>query len=270
MMDTIKSVLVDETVSLFTSAGDVARSGAYIYPLKGIFHLSNTKPLWRPPLSKAYPTATLGLGVTSAMFFFTYIPQVAIMSITSGPLLAPITTAFLVLTESSTITNYLARAFILKDALMDTFDGTLVSEGYEKIVANGRHLHATGDAVSRLGDVIDPEHVEKKEREKITMASLIKACAYLPLNFIPVVGTVLYVFVHGKKMGPELHERYFRLKGWDARKVREWVDRHRGAYTGLGMAAFVLEMIPFASIACSFTNTVGAALWAADIEKAIR
>lgn len=38
----------------------------------------------------------------------------------------------------------------------------------------------------------------------------------------------------------------------------------------LGMAAFVLEMIPFASIACSFTNTVGAALWAADIEKAIR
>jgi len=38
----------------------------------------------------------------------------------------------------------------------------------------------------------------------------------------------------------------------------------------LGMAAFVLEMIPFASIACSFTNNVGAALWAADIERAIR
>lgn len=166
------------------------------------------------------------------MFFFTYIPQVAIMSITSGPLLAPVTTAFLVLTESSTITNYLARAFLLKDALMDTFDGTLLSEKLEKLVANGRHLHATGDAVSRLGDVIDPEHVEKREREKITVASLIKACAYLPLNFIPVVGTVLYVFVHGKKMGPELHERYFRLKGWDARKVREWVEKHRGAYTG--------------------------------------
>ena len=166
------------------------------------------------------------------MFFFTYIPQTAIMSITSGPLLAPISTAFLVLTESSTITNYLARAFLLKDALMDTFDGTLVSEGHENLVANGRHLHASGDAVSRLGDVIDPEHVEKKEREKITVASLIKACAYLPLNFIPVVGTVLYVFVQGRKMGPELHERYFRLKGWDVRKFREWVERHRGAYTG--------------------------------------
>jgi hypothetical protein len=36
----------------------------------------------------------------------------------------------------------------------------------------------------------------------------------------------------------------------------------------LGIASYVLEMVPFASIAFSFTNTVGAALWAADIEKA--
>lgn len=36
----------------------------------------------------------------------------------------------------------------------------------------------------------------------------------------------------------------------------------------LGMAAFALEMVPFASIAFSFTNAVGAALWAADLEKA--
>lgn len=155
------------------------------------------------------------------------------MSITSGPLLAPISTAFLVLTESSTITNYLARTFLLKDALLDTFDGTLLSEGQESLVSNGRHLHPSGDAVSRLGEVIDHEKpVEKKEREQITVASLLKQLAYLPLNFIPVVGTVLYVFVHGKKMGPELHGRYFRLKGWDAKKVKEWVERYRGAYTG--------------------------------------
>lgn len=40
--------------------------------------------------------------------------------------------------------------------------------------------------------------------------------------------------------------------------------------TRLGMASFFLEMIPFASIAFSFTNTVGAALWAADLETARR
>lgn len=39
------------------------------------------------------------------------------------------------------------------------------------------------------------------------------------------------------------------------------------AMYSLGMAAVVLEMIPFASIAFSFTNAVGAALWAADLES---
>lgn len=39
-------------------------------------------------------------------------------------------------------------------------------------------------------------------------------------------------------------------------------------YDRLGMASFLLEMVPFASMVFSFTNTVGAALWAADLEKA--
>lgn len=34
-----------------------------------------------------------------------------------------------------------------------------------------------------------------------------------------------------------------------------------------GVAAVLLELIPVASIFFAFTNTVGAALWAADLEK---
>jgi hypothetical protein len=34
-----------------------------------------------------------------------------------------------------------------------------------------------------------------------------------------------------------------------------------------GIAATLLEMIPFANLIFAFTNTVGAALWAADIER---
>ena len=34
-----------------------------------------------------------------------------------------------------------------------------------------------------------------------------------------------------------------------------------------GVAAVLLELIPIASILFAFTNTVGAALWAADLEK---
>lgn len=35
-----------------------------------------------------------------------------------------------------------------------------------------------------------------------------------------------------------------------------------------GVAAVLLEMVPFASTVFSYTNVVGAALWAADIEDA--
>lgn len=34
-----------------------------------------------------------------------------------------------------------------------------------------------------------------------------------------------------------------------------------------GIAAVLLELVPVASILFAFTNTVGAALWAADMEK---
>jgi hypothetical protein len=38
-------------------------------------------------------------------------------------------------------------------------------------------------------------------------------------------------------------------------------------HCSFGIASFVLEMVPFASLIFAFTNTVGAALWAADMEK---
>jgi hypothetical protein len=33
------------------------------------------------------------------------------------------------------------------------------------------------------------------------------------------------------------------------------------------VVSFFLEMIPFTSLVMAYTNTVGAALWAADMEK---
>ena len=38
-------------------------------------------------------------------------------------------------------------------------------------------------------------------------------------------------------------------------------------WCSFGVAAVLLELIPIASVFFAFTNTVGAALWAADLEK---
>lgn len=182
------------------------------------------------------------MGVTTAMFFFTYLPHTAVLSITSGPLLGPISAAFMILTESSTITNYLARRFIIGDALLDVFDGTLVACGEEELVSEGRQLEGGSnkkessgekDPMSRLGAIVRRPLESARE---ITPQSMIKSLLYLPLNFVPVLGTVLYVFVQGKKIGPLLHERYFQLKRWDSEHAlgerKEWVEKRRAAYTG--------------------------------------
>lgn len=40
-----------------------------------------------------------------------------------------------------------------------------------------------------------------------------------------------------------------------------------GFLHSFGVAAFVFEMVPVVSLVFTFTNTVGAALWAADMER---
>ncbi|MCJ1456484.1 hypothetical protein MMC28_006845 [Mycoblastus sanguinarius] len=203
---------------------------------------------------------TLGLGITTFMFVFTYLPQMAIMAFTSGPL-AAISAALLVLSESSTIFTVLSKTFLIEDALTDTFDGVLVSKNTTNLVSEGRQIKAGGDPMAKLGKLF------KKPFAKFTPNALIRYFMYLPLNFIPVVGTVMFVILQGKRAGPAAHTRYFQLKQWSSRQKEKHVEEYKAAYTSFGVAAVILELVPVASILFAFTNTVGAALWAADMEK---
>jgi len=115
--------------------------------------------------------------------------------------------------------------------------------------------------MARLGKLI------KKPFAKFTPNSIIRYLLYLPLNFIPIVGTAIFIILQGKRAGPTAHQRYFQLKQWDSRQREAHIEQNRGGYTSFGVAAFLLEMVPFANLLFVFTNTVGAALWAADLEK---
>lgn len=204
------------------------------------------------------------------------------MAFTSGPI-AAISAGLLTLSESSTLTTTLAKIFLVQDALIDTFDGTLLSKhGTHDLVGQGRQVKASGsDPISKLGKII------KRPFEKYTPTALIRYLMFLPLNAIPVVGTVIFVVLQGRKAGPTAHDRYFQLKGWNNEQRQKHIEQFSGAYTryvksasssltvtwglsrrrSFGVVAVLLELIPVASIFFAFTNTVGAALWAADLEK---
>lgn len=95
--------------------------------LQGIIYYATHQALWQPLASKLLPTLGLGLSVFTGMFFFTYLPQAAVLAIFNGPL-AAVSAALLVLSESSTIFNVMARALLVEDSLIDTFDGVSILE----------------------------------------------------------------------------------------------------------------------------------------------
>ncbi|KAM7208950.1 hypothetical protein V8F20_000828 [Naviculisporaceae sp. PSN 640] len=238
---------------------DAARSGSYLYPIKGMFYFLTHKALWKPLLSRLAPTVTLSVGVVTAMFFLTYLPQLGIMIFVNGPL-AVFTTVLLVLNESSAIISIISRNFLLQDAILDTFDGTLVDKNATGLLKEGRQLKSGSDPIQRLGKVV------KNPFKRFSLDSLVRSVIYLPLNFIPVVGTVVYILLQGRSRGSSVHDRYFQLKGWSSGQKEKWLSQHTGPYTAFGLVATLLELVPIASIFFSFTNAVGAALWAADIE----
>ena len=84
------------------------------------------RELWKPLISKLATSLTLGLGVFTFMFIFTYVPQAAVLALVNGPLSA-LSTVLLVLSESSTLFNVLSKSFLIEDSLIDTFDGVRIA-----------------------------------------------------------------------------------------------------------------------------------------------
>lgn len=158
------------------------------------------------------------------MFAFAYLPQAAMMAFTSGPV-AAISAALLTLSESSTLINLISRNFLIQDALIDTFDGTLVTRECTDLVSSGRQVESRGDAVARLGKLMT------RPLAKFKPSAIIRYLLYLPLNAIPLVGTVLFVLLQGKRNGPAAHTRYFQLKEWSKSQQEAFIEQNQGAYT---------------------------------------
>jgi len=258
--DKAQQVIKEDYGKAKVLAVDAFKSRAYLYPIKGIFYFASHRDLWKPFLSRLGPYVALSVSVVAGMFAFTYVPQLAVLVFVNGPL-AVFSTVLLVLNESSALINTLSRNWLLEDALLDTFDGTLISRNSTEIVKEGREIKSGNTPIQKLGKIL------KNPFDKFGPKAIVRYIMYLPLNFIPVVGTIIFIVLQARSRGQTVHGRYFQLKKWSAPRRSDWLKKHAGPYTSFGLVASLLEMIPLASIFFTYTNTVAAALWAADIES---
>ncbi|EIW65465.1 hypothetical protein TREMEDRAFT_70543 [Tremella mesenterica DSM 1558] len=236
-------------------AQDAVLGGVWLYPIWGIVYLFSHPSLIRPLIPTLFKGVLVSLAVIVALFTLTYLPQVAFLALFSGPL-AFIAAVPLVLGEAYVIITFLARSFLV-----------LLLRGQNTLVERGRQVTSSGGRTRQLGQVLT------KPLSKFSTDNIVRYLLTLPLNLIPVVGTAFFVGIQhgadtstGFKAGPGYHARYFQLKGYDKEQRQSAVHRRRGGYTALGTVATLLNLIPVVSIVFIFTTTVGAALWAADIE----
>ncbi|RKF72008.1 putative protein family protein [Golovinomyces cichoracearum] len=251
-----------------TLVRSTVKSEAYMYPVKpltileGILYFLANRSLWKPLFSQLIPVISLSISVIAFMFFFAFVPQLAVLTLVNGPL-AIFTTVFLTLSESSVIVNFLAKSFLLHEALLDTFDGVLLLKKQSGLLKGVRELKVghLNDPIAKLGKLAYSPF------QRFSLEAFINYLLYLPLNLIPVVGVIVFIIAQGRSRGRVVHNRYFNLKQWDRNKQNNWLNEKIFPYTIFGTFATLLEMVPCAGMFFSFTNTVGAALWAADIES---
>lgn len=160
--------------------------------------------------------------------FFTYLPQMAILAIFTGPL-APLVALVVVGAESLLILSFLARALFLEPALTHVFDATLQAAGQTQLVRDGKARAAAQSSVAKgvQGALVKPLQAFSKD-------GIARYVLTLPLNFIPGVGTVLFLLYNGYNGGPGWHSRYFQLKNLSKGQRASFVEHRRAEYTAYG------------------------------------
>lgn len=217
------------------------------------------------PLLRArlLPSLFLSIFVFTTLFIWTYLPQVAFLAIFHGRKLAWVNGAFLVLGEGAAITALLFEAFFVDESLVDVFDATLIDKGCRDLLATSRMLDSeASNPVKELG-----KPTTSAVYSPFSLRQIIEFIVFLPLNFIPVAGTPMFLIMTGYRAGPLHHWRYFKLLGFTKKERNAYMSQHKLQYTWFGVVALLLQLVPVLSMLFLLTTASGSALWVARIEQ---
>ncbi|CAH0473492.1 unnamed protein product [Peronospora belbahrii] len=224
------------------------------YPLRGILYFLGDKHLWRMTIYPVLLTVSVAFGVAVTLFAFTLHWQEQVLSkFGLSSFFAWIFAVIFVIIQVFLIT-ILYGLFVLEWFMDKIFAYVLIQQGYRDLVEN-------------------------KERHSPFLRVMTSCCRVsvllrlglliitLPLNMIPVLGNITYAWLNGTLMAWESHLYYFEMKAFDYEQQQQLVSQRKFQYSAFGMQALLLEMIPIVGAIFMFTNAVGAALFAASIEK---
>ncbi|TEA12149.1 Outer spore wall protein RRT8 [Colletotrichum sidae] len=248
---------VERPVSYLKRAGIAAS-----YPLRGIWYFLRNKDFHPLFLSRLLPLSIISLLVYLILFTFAFLPQFAFLAIFHG-WGAWVNAVVLVLGEGLVIIQGLFEGFFVDECRVDVFDATLIKESHSELLSPHRILFPDAPtAVKMLGKPTTPAIFTPW-----SMIQIVELIVFLPLNFIPIVGTPAFIIITGTRMGKLAHYRWFQLRGLNKKEIKQEIRSRTWEYVWFGTAAMILELIPVLSFFFLLTTSAGAGLWAARIEN---
>lgn len=246
---------------------------AALYPLRGVVYVFRNPSLCRPVFSFATKTMAITTGTLVVCCRFFYWPQYRLLSTYLGggwPI--KLMTAGLVAAESFfpvywTFENRLHR---LQNKV---FDETLKLRGCAAIQPLSDLEQQQLQSVMQSRRAL---RAQKKKTDSLWVRMVLTPLrSHLAFTLMTMVSTALgpvgplaLAYLHGQSQALDLHEHYLNLKGLKTREqleaVAQCVDL---GYRSFGMTATLLNVIPILNWSLALTNSVGAAIWAADIER---
>lgn len=265
MIELVKNVYLSfyiEVSRCISLPYDVLSSGGYVYPILGVHYFFTTPDLWPFYVSICIPQ----LIITVIIYILTFIVFFPIASafwvVMTGPL-GLITAWWCVFRQASLTSTFVVTYFLMPEIQRIAFDSVLSRESADSVVLQGK--------LRRIAKV--PFYIKCGKlfwvlpQILVLPYTLLKGLLMVLINYIPIFGWYIVTFIQAPSKALQAHARYFTLKGYDERQVLAIYKANTGAYLGYGLISNGLELIPILNIFFMFTNTLGAAVWAVEIEK---
>lgn len=236
------------------------------YPVAGLLYFLAHPRLWKRIFCGILLLFFFGIVCTIVLFIAAFPAQAfALIKYTTIPPWASWLISFLLTIIEIGIAILIFTAIFLAEYCDRLFDDVLQLQGYR--FPEARALLQQSNTSCLRGCWSGLRHCFLSTFFMI-FTRVILLIILAPLHLIPIVGSMLFSYMNGYLYAWSMHLHYFDLKAWGFQRGKSFVYRNRSAYTNFGAAAIGLEMIPILNFLTPFTNVIGSALWAVEMEMA--
>lgn len=199
------------------------------------------------------PLFCLSVVITIAVFLVIFPICSTILGFIFGPM-GVVSAALSALLIARVVSVIITMVFFMPQLQKASFDAVLIDKGTPDLVHRVRIAEKRIRSEHRLVTII----CCIKDR---FIPFIIREAVFSVLTMVPWVGFPLVLYLRAPRKGYRTHRRYFKIMGWNRSQVKRFVRTHKSDYTGFGVAALLLEMIPGFTVVFIFTGNIGLALW---------